>query len=187
MPWPIGDQTVLFRPKDPQTLYGKPVIQHVPEFNSKLKPSGFLTGASGRPYIDFYHREIKPAGIASLQMGVSIPNDKPYMWQGLRIGAHVPTRVGGEIHSKYGTAWISPRVREILPDGLDFSLVSEYEPGHFKQRMTVRNLTQPNYPLTQVVRVQGLFGTVFGVPDIKPVTHYIRPDGNMDNYRKGAF
>lgn len=184
---PIGDQTVLFRPKDPQTLYGKPVIQHVPEFNSKLKPSGFLTGAFGRPYIDFYHREIKPAGIASLQMGVSIPNDKPYMWQGLRIGLHVPTRVGGEIHSKYGTAWISPRVREILPDGLDFSLVSEYAPGHFKQRMTVRNLTQPDYPLTQVVRVQGLFGTVFGVPDIKPVTHYIRPDGNMDNYRKGAF
>lgn len=184
---PIGDQTVLFRPKDPQTLYGKPVIQHVPEFNNKLKPSGFLTGAFGRPYIDFYHREIKPAGIASLQMGVSIPNDKPYMWQGLRIGLHVPTRVGGEIHSKYGTAWISPRVREILPDGLDFSLVNEYAPGHFKQRMTVRNLTQPDYPLTQVVRVQGLFGTVFGVPDIKPVTHYIRPDGNMDNYRKGAF
>lgn len=184
---PIGDQTVLFRPKDPQTLYGNPVIQHVPEFNNKLKPSGFLTGAFGRPYIDFYHREIKPAGIASLQMGVSIPNDKPYMWQGLRIGLHVPTRVGGEIHSKYGTAWISPRVREILPDGLDFSLVNEYEPGHFKQRMTVRNLTQPDYPLTQVVRVQGLFGTIFGVPDIKPVTHYIRPDGNMDNYRKGAF
>ena len=65
--------------------------------------------------------------------------------------------------------------------------MNEYEPGHFKQRMTVRNLTQPDYPLTQVVRVQGLFGTVFGVPDIKPVTHYIRPDGNMDNYRKGAF
>lgn len=184
---PIGDQTVLFRPKDPQTLYGKPVIQHVPEFNSKLKPSGFLTGAFGRPYIDFYHRELKPVGLASLKMGTMLQDDKPYMWKGLRIGAHVPTRVGGEIHSKYGTAWISPRVREILPDGQNFSLVSEYEPGHFKQRLTVRNLTQPDYPLTQLVRVQGLFGSLFGVPDIKPAVHYIRPDGNMDNYRKGAF
>ena len=33
----------------------------------------------------------------------------------------------------------------------------------------------------------GFVSSSYGVPNVKPAAHYIRPDGNADQFRKGAF
>lgn len=184
---PIGDQTISFRINAAHSQYGSAKIENIKPYNNNLKPSGIALMNIGKPVIDHYHRNIAVPGLDSLSMGRSKSGDSPYMWQGLRIGPNVPTRVGGDIHSRYGTAWISPRVREVLFKGQDYSLVGEYEPGNFNLKLQIWNRTQPEPPTYQLVRGIGFMSQQMGTPDIKLAVHYIRPYGNTDNYRKGGL
>ncbi|WP_286713041.1 hypothetical protein [Acinetobacter sp. UBA2581] len=184
---PIGDQQISFRTNQIYTLYGRPAVSSIVKFDPIVKPSGLASFVMGNNSIELFHRQVKPVGIASLSMGARLANDKPYMWQGLRIGEHVPTRVGGEVHSMYGTTWISYRVREAVVHGNDFAVVGEYEPGKFNLKMTVYNRDQPDPPGMQIIAAKGIPPQpLLGVPDLKHAVHYIRPYGNTDNYRKGG-
>ena len=184
---PIGKQTINFRAKPAQTLWGKASIANLKIPNNDIHTTGLSLMAIGRPVVDYFHRFIKPAGINSLSVGTRKNDDKPYMWQGLRIGAHVPTKIGGLNSELFGTAWISYRVREITLKGLDYMVVGDYEQGNFDKRMEIRNVNQPEQPVMQLLKPTGFNAQLFGVPDLKPKTHYIRPYGNMDNYRKGGL
>lgn len=184
---PIGDQHISFRPKDPMTQWGSPSLDSIIRHDGKLKPAGLVLTEIGEPVIDFFHRSIKPVGLHSMAMGTIKQNDKPYLWQGLRVGAHVPTKIGGLDGLRFGTAWISYRVREAVMKGDDFAAVSEYEPGKFNLKMTIRNAKQPEYPRTQQVITKGDVLSLFGTPDSKLKLHFIRPDGNSDNFRKGGL
>jgi len=184
---PIGDQTISFRINAAHSQYGSAKIENIKPYNNILKPSGIALMNIGKPVIDHYHRNIAVPGLDSLSMGRSKSGDSPYMWQGLRIGPNVPTRVGGDIHSRYGTAWISPRVREVLFKGQDYSLVGEYEPGNFNLKLQIWNRTQPEPPTYQLVRGIGFMSQQMGTPNIKLAVHYIRPYGNTDNHRKGGL
>lgn len=184
---PIGDQYINFRPKEPMTQWGKPAITQPHYHDGKLKPIGLKLSEIGKPMVDHFHRTIKPSGLSSLAMGSSKSGDKPYMWQGLRIGEHVPTRVGGLNFVQFGTAWISYKVREAVVQGDDFAAVGEYEPGKFNLKMTIRNAIQPEYPRTQQIITKGFIDQQFGSTDTKLKLHFIRPDGNSDNFRKGGL
>ncbi|KXZ74180.1 hypothetical protein AVENLUH5627_00115 [Acinetobacter venetianus] len=184
---PIGDQHISFRPKDPMTQWGLPNVVSIIRHDGKLKPAGLVLTEIGEPVIDFYHRSIKPVGLHSMAMGTIKQKDQPYLWQGLRVGAHVPTKIGGLDGLRFGTAWISYRVREAVMKGDDFAAVSEYEPGKFNLKMTIRNAKQPEYPRTQQVITKGDVLSLFGTPDSKLKLHFIRPDGNSDNFRKGGL
>lgn len=184
---PIGDQHISFRPKDPMTQWGSHSLVSIIRHDGKLKPAGFILTEMGKPMIDFYHRAIKPVGLHSLTMGTRKADDKPYMWQGLRVGVHVPTQIGNLDALKFGSTWISYRVREAVVKGDDFSVVSEYEPGKFNLKMTIRNAKQPEYPRAQQVIMKGFVAEQFGTPDAKLKLHFIRPDGNSDNFRKGVL
>lgn len=184
---PIGTQHLSFRPKDPMTQWGQAKLQHIVRHDGKLKPAGLILTEIGKPLVDFYHRTIRPAGINSLAMGARKSDDKPYMWQGLRVGAHVPFVIGGLDATSFGDTWISYRVREAVVQGDDFAQVGEYEPGKFNLRMTIRNTIQPEYPRTQQVLMKGSILGLFGTPDTKLKIHFIRPDGNSDNFRKGGL
>lgn len=184
---PIGTQHLSFRPKDPMTQWGQAKLQHIVRHDGKLKPAGLILTEIGKPLIDFYHRTIRPAGINSLAMGARKSDDKPYMWQGLRVGAHVPVVIGGLDAASFGDTWVSYRVREAVVKGDDFAQVGEYEPGKFNLRMTIRNAIQPEYPRTQQVLMKSSILGLFGTPDTKPKIHFIRPDGNSDNFRKGGL
>lgn len=183
---PIGDQEISFRSQQNYALYGNHRVMFKDEYDGRVRPVGMHFTQIGNALVEHFHREVKPSGIDSLAMGTKKTNDYPYMWQGLRVGVHVPTRVGGDIHSQYGTPWISHRVREAIVPGNDFALVGEYTPGKFNLRMHIYNRTQPELPASQRVLVSGFTASAFGVLDIKPAVHFIRPDGNFDNYRKGA-
>lgn len=183
---PIGDQEVSFRSQQIYSLYGKPSVQHKDERDGRVKMTGLHSFAFGQTLIEHFHREVRPAGINSLAMGTRRENDRPYMWQGLRVGAHVPTRVGGDAHQIFGAAWISHRVREAIVLGLDFALVGEYTPGQFNLRMQIYNRNQPELPPAQRIVSKSFVASAFGVPNIKPAVHFIRPYGNSDHYRKGS-
>lgn len=184
---PLGTQEIKFRLQPLHTFYGQPSIKSVLKQNNNLRVLGMSSALFGKPSIDNLHRELKPAGIFSQAMGQKVDRDTPYMWKGFRVGPLVPTRFGGDIHTRFGETWISYRVREVLMSGEDFSLVNEYDPMHFKQRMFVWNRKQPELPATQMIKANGFLAQAMGTPNIKPAAHYIRPDGNMDNYRKGAL
>lgn len=184
---PLGTQEIKFRNPPFGNVFGSPAIRHIVKPDPYVRPTGRSFNVFGQTTIDFYNRELKPSGFNALQMGTKKDNDQPYMWQGLRIGAPVPTNAGGQLHTQIGNAWISFRVREIRAGGEDFSHVNEYDPSNFKQRMFVWNRNQPALPDTQLIVAQGFNSFTTRVPDIKPAAHYIRPDGNVDNYRKGGF
>lgn len=184
---PIGDQHIDFRPKDPMTQWGLPNVVSVIRHDGKLKPAGFVLTEIGKPMVNFFNRTIKPKGLDSTAIGTSKQNDQPYMWQGLRVGAHVPTQIGGLNALSMGMAWISYRVREAVVQGDDFAQVGEYEPGKFNLKMTIRNAIQPEYPRTQQVIGKGFVAEQFGYSDVKLKLHFIRPDGNSDNFRKGGL
>lgn len=183
---PIGTQYVSFIRPPIFTLFGSAEIEHI-EPRIMPQPLGFSLSVIGRPTIDHFHREIKMPGLLSQAMGTRVNGDTPYMWKGLRIGAHVPFVLGGGVMSRYGTAWISDRVREIRPVGLDSALVAIYDRDNFQGRLQVwMRKFEPAIP-KQTVHVSGLSSLAIGIPDIKPAVHYIRPYGNSDNYRKGGL
>lgn len=184
---PIGKQTVTFRAKPAHTQWGTASIANVKISNNTINAIGLSLNVIGNPVVDYFHRFIKPAGINSMAMGTRKNDDKPYMWQGLRVGAHIPTNIGGLNAELFGTAWISYRVREVSLKGLDYMIVADYQQGNFDKRMEIRNLNQPEQPMMQLLKPVGFNVQQFGIPDIKPKSHYIRPDGNMDNYRKGGL
>lgn len=184
---PIGTQHIGFRPKDPMTQWGLPELNSIIHYDGKLKPVGLTLTEIGKPSIDFYHRTIKLTGLDSMAMGASMQDDQPYMWQGLRVGNHVPTQVGDLDALSFGDAWISYRVREAVVQGDDFAQVGEYEPGKFNLKMTIRNAKQREYPRTQQVLMKSDGLSLFGTPDSKLKLHFIRPDGNSDNFRKGGL
>ena len=55
----------------------------------------------------------------------------------------------------------------------------------FDKRMRVTGQVLP-LPQT-ILTTLGFDHALYGVPNIRPAAHYIRPDGNADQYRKGAF
>ncbi|MFW1645996.1 hypothetical protein [Acinetobacter guillouiae] len=182
---PIGTQFINFIRPQLFTLFGTKKVEHI-EPRIMPKPLGFRLSAMGKPTIDHFHREIKITGLMSQSMGARLNEDSPYMWQGLRIGAHFPFVLGGGIQSRFGTTWISNRVREIQAVGLDSAMLAIYDQDNFQGRLQVwMRQFEPAIP-KQVVQVSSFISLSCGVPDIKPDVHFIKPDGNSDNFRKGG-
>lgn len=140
----------------------------------------------GTSYADNYVRTLYARGSDSLVMGQRKSNDTPFMWQGLRIGEHVPLIIGGGDTSRHGLTWVSLRVRELGVEGFD-AFRSEYDITDFNGKMTVKNADK-KLPSQKIVNANGVEPyNAFGYQDIKLGQHYIRPDGNSDQLRKGGY
>ena len=111
-------------------------------------------------------------------MGVNMP-------QGLHVGPKNLHHQVGFDAAGYGVHWVSLRVRELQAKGHD-SFLSEYDLESFAQRMRVRNANDA-WAGRRAVASHGHRSSHVGAPSVRPGTHYIRPDGNADQYRKGAF
>lgn len=166
--------------------HGRASIDYPPYIGPQtIGAKGLNSFNTGTSRVELLHRNITASGRDSLAMGRSISNDTPYMWQGLRVGEFVPMSIGAGDTSLFGDTAIGLRVREIPVEGF-VAFRSEYEPARFKDRMKViGSLT--NNPLTQGVTAVGIGSEAMGNPSIKPAQHFIRPDGNSDQFRKGAF
>lgn len=156
-------------------------------------PMGFSTAIFGRPVVDFYHRALRANGWVSEGMGTSqsLPGDNlppqqnPYnMPNKLHVGPpNLHQQIGFDAGG-YGDAWVSHWVREVLTKGHD-SFVSTYDVEHFEQRMRVKNVDDGLPPRRMVLPV-GHDSCHVSAPSTRMGRHYIRPDGNAEQYRKGA-
>ena len=166
--------------------FGKHNISHPPYTGPQaFSPRSIQDIRFGQTYIELQHREVKVLGFDSMEMGYSRPPYNPYMWQSLRIGPHIPTAIGNYVATLFGTAWISNWIREVLPEGFSM-FASEYDYMNFDKRMHVHRTNIYN-PSTQTFMGQGFVSDVLGIPNIRLAVHYIRPDGNSDQFRKGVI
>lgn len=137
-----------------------------------------------RPVVEFLHRGVSAVGWVSARMGYSVAGDNPYQWQGLRIGPLMPTIPEGFAAESLGEPWVSLRVRDMPVQGWD-SFECGYDISQFDKRMRVTRTPTPRPP-TQGISPLGMPATDIPAPDLRAGRHYIRPDGNAEQYRKGA-
>lgn len=185
---PFTDQMlqVYHADEKPITEYGMAKISIIDNQDKTLSVTGFLSMKIDGPNIDLLHRVLGAKGRDSLAMGSKLSNDKPYMWQGLRVGAHVPTIVGGGDLSAFGSSMISLLIRDIALEGFN-AFTSEYDTSNFGGRMTVsRGKVAP--PETRRVTAEGFISSNSNtVTDVRFGQYFIRPDGNSDQFRKGGY
>lgn len=166
--------------------FGRPAL-HIPYYGPiKASPLGMSTASYGRPLIEFLNREVKPQGFHSLVMGNSRKSTYEYSPQSLHIGPPMPTKPNAFNTDLYGKPFVSHRVRQVEPASFD-SFIATYTLSNFKQRMKVTLANKPNLIVDQAVSVVGINSAGYSVPDIKLAVHYIRPDGNSDQHRKGVL
>jgi len=138
----------------------------------------------GRPKAEHFHREIYPKGSRMDHMGYS--HGGPYQYQGLAVHPPMPTIPEGfDAYRASEEHWIAPRVREVKCQGYE-TFASEYDLMAFAKRMTVRNAYVPTPPKQEVAPV-GMDVSGTGVPNVMPAVHFIKPDGNADQFRKGGY
>lgn len=180
---PFDQNVVQFDSNDMQN-FGQPAL-NIPYGGAFfIKPNGINSPTLNRPVIDFLNRTINAVGSNQLQMGTGKSGDAPFMWQGLRIGELIKGNYGGFESEVFGQTLVSNKIRELSVNGFE-SFVCEYDYTAFDERMRVirKELPKPSLSIQPV----GVDTLVVTVPNIKPAVHYIRPDGNADQYRKGAF
>lgn len=159
---------------------------------------GIASENVGKHDISHFHRRIHHRGVQMAQMGISRSNDNPFMWQGLRIGERVLGNYGGFDSNVFGRTWISNKIREINVEGFD-SFISEADIRSFNGRLTVKRVIDgmpKKSKKAQIIGVVGINPSLVRTtlnnnqipnPDIKNKVHYVRPDGNSEQYRKGAW
>lgn len=180
---PFNQGIIQFESTDMQ-LFGRASLSIPYGGAYYIRPRGMDSATYGRANIELFHRTIRVIGNNHTQMGTRKSGDTPFMWQGLHVGELVKGNYGGFASEVFGTASISLWVRDVGVKGFDAFLM-EYDNTQFDKRMRV---IRQNIPLPVVsIKSIGFDHLAMGVPNIKPAVHYIRPDGNADQYRKGAF
>ena len=96
-----------------------------------------------------------------------------------------PTIPNGFASEIFGKTGISLRVRDVGVIGFD-SFISEMDISNFKGRMKVTLVKKPVIIEPKEIELQSFGDTAYGTPGIRLKVHYIRPDGNSDQYRKGG-
>lgn len=97
-----------------------------------------------------------------------------------------PAPMSGFHAAQYGTPWASFRVRDLGVRGFDAGAI-DYDSNHFDKRMRVIRTLERETPGSQNVAAEGFDAFMASIVDARPLAHYIRPDGNADQFRKGAF
>ncbi len=155
-----------------------------------VHPAGMSMHRFGEGRVELFNRTLPVQGFDAARPGQPVQDDEPYQWQGLRVGPLMPTIPEGYDAATIGAdSWVSNRVREVKGEGFD-AFVCEYDLIGFDLRMRVRRgaagtggNVKPARPLVPA----GFDAFQTAAPNIRPAVHYIRPDGNADQFRKGAF
>lgn len=188
--WPVvpGPQSIVIEVPITGYAAGTPTVARPPYIGPQtLRPAASSFQMFGQSKVEFRNRTVRPSGWASQLLGDSWRNATMgvNMPQGLHVGPKNLHHQVGFDAAGYGVHWVSLRVRELQAKGHD-SFLSEYDLESFAQRMRVRNANDA-WAGRRAVASHGHRSSHVGAPSVRPGTHYIRPDGNADQYRKGAF
>ena len=194
--WPEipGDREIRhFDAPDAMEFGGEAQVAFAPYLGTQqAEPREWDSAGFGGAELQHFHRELRPSGLYATQMGES-RGGNPYQWQSLHVGPPMPTIPQGNDLSCFGTSWVSFYVRELYPEGSDFYLC-DYDFDAFDRRMRVWRASEANAggnrpasrPDARSLIPPGLDEACFGVADASHHTRYVIPDGNADQYRKGA-
>lgn len=184
---PFTPQGIEIRGGIQATIFGRhsaaPPLYNGPRY---LEPLSWGSLVFSRSNIDNLHRRLYVKGEDYLLLGKSIGGDKPFMWQGLRIGERIPTSIGAGDTSLLGSATIGLLIRGIEPQGL-LGFSSGYDLENFYERMTVVNSYKyiPDQKIISEVTIPSS-GDI-PTPDVRLGQRLITPDGNSDQFRKGGY
>lgn len=180
-----GPQAVVQFDSVSHAVVGVPTVARPPYIGPITLPlNGLNAHGPSLPRIELLNRQLRPVGYDALLPGSIFYGDGPYQWRGLRVGPLVPTMPKGASMQAMGAPWISFRVRNLGLAGFD-SFISEYDLMNFAKRMRVIRQPLPRPSLS--VMPAGFVAFESAASDVRHGAHYIRPDGNADQYRKGAF
>lgn len=186
---PFVPQTIeQFSQKVHQTAFGSHQIRLIGETKNQIKVGGFAGLNFGKHKIEHFHRTVYLHGFVATQMGQPKWRDTPFMWQGLRVGGRVLGNYGGFDSNAFATAWISNKIREVVATGFD-GFISQSDVASFKDRLRVKKIggLPEQQKKAQAISIPSLVAMPPPVPNIKNKAQYIRPDGNSETFRKGAW
>lgn len=165
--------------------FGRPSVVSPYYGPQTIRVNGMNANVFGSGKVEFFNRTVRASGTNMLVMGAGRSGDTPYKPQGLWVGEPKPTIPKGFNAEVFGSTAISLRVRDVTVEGFD-SFISEMDISNFKGRMKVTLVKKPVVIEPKEIKAEAFGITAYGVPNIRLKTHYIRPDGNSDQYRKGA-
>lgn len=182
----VNDVSELDNRENYEHKFGERFGQHWASFRVRtVAPKGIpSTNKFDPPVVDHFHRFVKPSGWFSQAVGEYSGNQNPYQWQRLRVGPLVPNYFEGFDASDSGTPWVSLFRRDVSVPGF---VATETGPSEdaFSLRMRVRRGASDT-PAARAISPFGVGAYPVGAGSLMNMTQFIRPDGNMDNYRKGA-
>lgn len=182
-----GTQEVVTRIGTDTMVFGKPTVVLDKDKLIQVRSSGIASLTSGKPTIEFFHHTIIGQGFNSLSMGSSRGQSNPYMPQSLHVGFPMPMKPVGSLMEKFGDTYIGLKVRDVGAQGFDACLI-EYDPAYFNERMRVSRGQGGAQPApAQAITPVGFDALRSSASNVKPGVHYIRPDGNADQFRKGGW
>lgn len=184
---PEWEHTVESSSIGDQLIFGGSEIGHRWEGSlQNISPKGMYSFETEYSQIDNLHRVVKPEGFESIEFGESVSGDFEYYPQSLHIGFKKPVIPTGTETTEHGLSWISHKVRQVEVQGFD-NFISTYTTSKFKDRIQVKLKTKPQAVLSQTVAAEGFDSSVLDWQNIKLKVHYIRPDGNSDQFRMGGI
>lgn len=134
--------------------------------------------------VDYYHRFVRPYGVDTSHVSSYSGHQNPYQWQHIRVGELWPTVPQGDDMALFGNTWVSNKVRGIEPVGVEPVLMGDTF-DDFNLRMRVKYWPEPSRPFRPLAPFP-IDAAVIPMPYVGHTVQYILPDGNMDNFRKGA-
>lgn len=184
---PEWEHTVESSSIGDQLIFGGSEIGHRWEGSlQNISPKGMYSFETEYSQIDNLHRVVEPEGFESIEFGESVSGDFEYYPQSLHIGFKKPVIPTGTETTEHGLTWISHKVRQVEVQGFD-NFISTYTTSKFKDRIQVKLKTKPQAVLSQTVAAEGFDSSVLDWQNIKLKVHYIRPDGNSDQFRMGGI
>jgi hypothetical protein len=182
-----GTQEVTHQQGLDFSSFGKATIVLEKDKQVQVRVEGITSLVVAKPLVEFFHRNIVSSGFNSLEMGYSRGQNFIYMPQSLHIGFPMPVKPAGNLMEKFGTTYIGLKVRDIRVEGFESTFIN-YDLKNFNARMRVeRGKGGSAAPVEQMIQSVGFDALRSNASNVKYAVQYIRPDGNSDQFRKGAF
>lgn len=164
----IGSHSVAFPKKDDKQT---------------IKPRGLNSLVFGTTWVSLFRQPVYPKGWDSRVFGTSRNAENGYMPQSLCVYFPKPVLLGNWDSMRFGKYQISLWRRWVECSGFD-ALLFEYDLFDFAARMRV--MRGGKTIVARTIGAYGFNGLDMGIADVSHKVRYIRPDGFMDNFRKGV-
>ena len=165
--------------------FGRPYLVSPYYGPQTIRVGGINASSFGTSRVEHFHRTIRASGSSMMIIGASRGGDTAYKPQSLWVGRPMPTIPIGFNAERFGHTTIGLRVRDVTVQSFD-AFNAESDISNFKGRLKVIQVRKPQVIEAKDIYPQSFGHTIYGVPEIRLKVHYIRPDGNSDQFRKGG-